>query len=61
MEETEDPNLLLVARSGLAVATTLITVTAVLPKSEAAVLYNKALVVFSHVFPGKIRVIENWP
>ena len=42
MEESEGPNLLLVAGAGLAVATSLIAVTAVLLKNEAAFVYNKA-------------------
>ena len=58
MEDNKCPNLLLVAGSGLAVAASLITVTAVLPKNETAFVYNKALMVFACVFPGMIRVIE---
>lgn len=41
MEETEGPNLLLVTGSGLAVAASLIAVTAALPKNEAAFVYGK--------------------
>lgn len=42
MEETEAPNLFLVTGGGLAVAASLIAVTAALPTNEAAFVYNKA-------------------
>lgn len=42
IEESEGPNLLLVAGAGLVIATSLIAVTSALPKIDGAFVYNKA-------------------